>query len=219
MTSAQTSTQASTHSGLVLEDLVIGYSHPLLAPLSQEILPGHTLAVLGPSGCGKSTLLSTIIGVLPPLSGSISLDNKDLAGIPIHQREIGMVFQEPLLFSHLSLVDNIAYGLRASHTDRETARMRAEELLDWVGLSSIKNQRTWEISGGQAGRIALARALAPSPRAILFDEPYSALDTETRIRLAQEVREILQQRNIPAIHVTHDKSEAESVADQLLVLT
>ncbi len=208
----------STHLGLTLKDVVIGYSHPLVDPLSADILPGHALAILGPSGCGKSTLLSTIIGVIPPLSGSIHLNNKDLAGIPIHDREIGMVFQEPLLFSHLSLVDNIAYGLRASHVDRESARARAEELLDWVGLSSIQEQRTWEISGGQAGRVALARALAPNPRAILFDEPYSALDTETRLRLSQEVREILQQRNIPAIHVTHDRSEAESVSDQLLVL-
>lgn len=205
--------------GLVLHELVIGYTHPLHAPLSIEISPGQTLAVLGPSGCGKSTLLSTIIGGIPPLSGEIFLDGKNLSSVPIHQRSIGLVFQEPLLFSHLSLVDNIAYGLRASHVDRETARTRAEQLLDWVGLTSIKNHRTWEISGGQAGRIALARALAPSPHAILFDEPYSALDNETRLRLAGEVRELLRQRNIPAIHVTHDKAEAESVADHLLVLT
>jgi thiamine transport system ATP-binding protein len=207
----------STTPGLLLENLVIGYSHALLSPVSVDIPPGHTLAVLGPSGCGKSTLLSTIIGVIPPLSGSVYLDGKDLSGIPIHQRSIGMVFQEPLLFSHLSLVDNIAYGLRASHVDRDSARERAEELLDWVGLGSIRDQRTWEISGGQAGRVALARALAPNPRAILFDEPYSALDSDTRLRLSQEVREILQQQNIPSIHVTHDRAEAEFVSDQVLV--
>ncbi len=208
----------STTPGLLLDNVVIGYTKALLPPVSVDIPPGHTLAVLGPSGCGKSTLLSTIIGVIPPISGSIHLDGRDLSGIPIHQRSIGMVFQEPLLFSHLSLVDNIAYGLRASHVDRDSARERAEELLDWVGLGSIREQRTWEISGGQAGRVALARALAPNPRAILFDEPYSALDSDTRLRLSQEVREILQQRNIPSIHVTHDRAEAEFVSDQVLVL-
>jgi thiamine transport system ATP-binding protein len=204
--------------GLILNKLVIGYSHPLLEPLSIDIHAGKTLAVLGPSGCGKSTLLATIVGMTPALSGSIILNGRDISNVPIHQRGIGLVFQEPLLFSHLSLVDNIAYGLRAAHVDKEIARAKADELLDWVGLSSIKHQKTWEISGGQAGRVALARALAPNPEALLFDEPYSALDNETRLRLSQEVRDLLRQRNIPAIHVTHDRIEAESVADQLLVL-
>lgn len=205
-------------SSLALRNLVIGYSHPLVEPLSIDIRAGETLAVLGPSGCGKSTLLATIVGMTPALSGSIFLNGRDISNVPIHQRGIGLVFQEPLLFSHLSLIDNIAYGLRAAHVDREVARSKAEELLHWVGLSSIKHQKTWEISGGQAGRVALARALAPNPQALLFDEPYSALDTETRIRLSQEVRDLLRQRNIPAIHVTHDRIEAESIADQLLVL-
>lgn len=205
-------------SGLNLDGLIVGYSEALLAPLSLTISAGQTLAVLGPSGCGKSTLLSTIIGVIPPLGGRITLNERDLTAIPIHQRGIGMVFQEPLLFSHLSLIDNIAYGLKAAHVDRDSAQARAEELLNWVGLTSVRHHKTWEISGGQAGRVALARALAPNPQAILFDEPYSALDNDTRLRLSQEVREILRERKIPAIHVTHDTTEAELVADQLIVL-
>lgn len=204
--------------GLVLRDVVIGYSTALLEPISLTVAPGETLAIVGPSGCGKSTLLSTIAGVIPELAGTLFLNGRNLHGVPIQKRSIGVVFQEPLLFSHLSLIDNIAYGLRASRISRTKARARAEELLDWVGLSAVKNNKTWEISGGQAGRVALARALAPNPQAILFDEPYSALDSETRLRIAHEVKDLLFERNIPSIHVTHDRSEAESIATHTLVL-
>lgn len=205
-------------SGLVVRDLVVGYSRPLHDPFNFSVRKGEILAVLGPSGCGKSTLLSTIAGVIPPLDGQIFLNGRDLANTPIHQRSIGLVFQQPLLFGHLSLIDNIAYGLRVHGTDKSIARARAKELLDWVGLTAVKDQRPWELSGGQAGRVALARAIAPEPEALLFDEPYSALDTDTRLRISQEVAELIRETGIPAIHVTHDKQEAESLATDILYL-
>ncbi len=207
----------NTTNGLHLKSLVIGYTVPLQDPISIQVAPGEILAVLGPSGCGKSTLLSTIAGVIPQLGGSINIDGRIVDHTPINERRIGIVFQEPLLFPHLSLIDNIAYGLRASGMARNESRHRASELLEWVGLNSIKNQRAWEISGGQAGRVALARALAPEPAALLFDEPYSALDSITRFRIAQEVAELLRERKIPAIHVTHDPLEAESLATNTLI--
>lgn len=205
-------------SGLVVRDLVVGYSRPLHDPFNFAVRKGEILAVLGPSGCGKSTLLSTIAGVIPPLDGQIFLNGRDLANTPIHQRSIGLVFQQALLFGHLSLIDNIAYGLRVQGTDKSIARARARELLDWVGLTAVKDQRPWELSGGQAGRVALARAIAPGPEALLFDEPYSALDTDTRLRISQEVAELIRETGIPAIHVTHDKQEAESLATDILYL-
>ena len=206
----------NTQTGLRLESLVIGYTQPLQGPISIGINPGEILAVLGPSGCGKSTLLSTIAGVIPQLGGSISIDGHVVDHTPIHERKIGIVFQEPLLFPQLSLIDNIAYGLRTRGIGKSESRERAAELLNWVGLNTIKDQRTWEISGGQAGRVALARALASEPQALLFDEPYSALDSVTRLRIAQEVADILRVKKIPAIHVTHDPLEAESLATNTL---
>lgn len=204
--------------GLSVVDLEVGYDHSILGPLTWDVAPGEILAVLGPSGCGKSTLLSTIVGAIEPRAGSVLLNNRNLAGVPIHERAIGLVFQEPLLFPHLSLIDNIAYGLRAHREPRDQARARAAELLDWVGLNAVKDQRPWEISGGQAGRIALARALAPGPQALLFDEPYSALDSPTRLRLAAQVKELIADQHIPAIHVTHDQSEAEFISTHILHL-
>lgn len=203
---------------LRVSDLQVGYERPLHNPLNFTVYAGEILAVLGPSGCGKSTLLSTIAGVIPPLGGQVFLNDVDLAHVPIHRRGIGLVFQQPLLFGHLTLIDNIAYGLRAQNIDKPTARARAAELLDWVGLTAIKDQRPGELSGGQAGRVALARALAPEPQALLLDEPYSALDTETRLRIAKEVAELIREKGVPAIHVTHDKQEAESIATNILTL-
>lgn len=207
-----------TTTGLSTSNLVIGYSdsQPLHEPINFTVTPGETLAILGPSGCGKSTLLATIAGITSALSGDILLNGVRVNELPIHKRNIGLVFQDPLLFPHLSLIDNIAYGLRAHNVDRETARVRATELLEWVGLTHVRNNRTWELSGGQAGRVALARAVAPKPEVLLFDEPFSALDSTTRIRLATEVSGLVRSQGIPAIHVTHDEQEAELVATQMM---
>jgi ABC-type Fe3+/spermidine/putrescine transport system ATPase subunit len=202
-----------THSILQVNDLMIGYEKSLTPALNFSVGPGEILVVVGESGCGKSTLLSTLAGVNPPLSGEILLDGKNLSGVPIHKRKIGLVFQEPLLFPHLSLIDNIGYALRAGGESHNAARLRATELLDWVGLSAIAGQKTWQLSGGQAGRVALARAIAAQPAVLLLDEPYSALDPETRLA---DVKNLVTKEGIPTIHVTHDRSEADLLATRTL---
>jgi putative spermidine/putrescine transport system ATP-binding protein len=205
-----------TNSILQVRDLMIGYEKALTPALNFSVGPGEILVVVGDSGCGKSTLLSTLAGVNPPLSGEILLGGRNLNGVPIHKRNIGLVFQEPLLFPHLSLIDNIGYALRASGESHSAARIRATELLDWVGLGEIAGQKTWQLSGGQAGRVALARAIAAKPAVLLLDEPYSALDPETRLRLLSDVKNLVTSEGIPTIHVTHDRGEADLLATRTL---
>ena len=204
------------NSTLHARDLVIGYKSALTPALSFSVGPGEILVVVGESGCGKSTLLSTLAGVIPPLSGEILLGKTNLGGVPIHKRSIGLVFQDPLLFPHLSLIDNIGYSLRASGASKKSARLRATELLEWVGLSEIAGQKTWQLSGGQAGRVALARAIAAKPAVLLLDEPYSALDSATRLRLLADVKSLVTREGIPTIHVTHYHSEADLLATRTL---
>lgn len=202
--------------GLVLDELVIGYTEALRAPISVRIAPGTILGVLGPSGCGKSTLLATIAGIVPALGGDIRLDGRSLTDVRIDRRNVGLVFQDPLLFDHLSVVDNVSYGLRRQGTSREQARARAEELLDWIGMPGVGARSVDTLSGGQAQRVALARAVAPGPRALLLDEPFSALDAPLRRRLAVETRLRIESLGIPAIHVTHDPEEAALLCSEIL---
>ena len=192
-----------TESILRARDLVIGYETPLTQALNFHVGPGEILVVLGESGCGKSTLLSTLSGITRPLSGEILLGEKCLSGVPIHRRNIGLVFQDPLLFPHLSLLDNIGYSLRAQGKTKKEARERAAELLEWVGLSDVTG-------------IALARAIAANPAVLLLDEPYSALDKTTRMRLLTDVKDLITRAGIPTIHVTHDSGEAELLATRTL---
>lgn len=201
-----------TKRGLIVENLVIGYDTALRAPMSFSVPPGAVLAVVGPSGCGKSTLLSTIAGVTPALGGRVVIDGRDVSHMPIQQRRIGMVFQEPLLFPHLNVVDNVAYGPRRAGQSRDQARETARELLSWVGLEDLTGRDVTRLSGGQAQRVALARALAAHPDVLCLDEPFSALDAPLRDRLAKEVSNIVARAAIPAIHVTHDPQEAAAMA-------
>lgn len=196
-----------------LQQLAVGYDTTLLtADLTIET---GIAAILGPSGSGKSTLLATILGSLPSRSGSILVQGRDVQGSQIHQRSIGMVFQDPLLFAHLTVIENIMYGLRRAGINKTDALEQGVELLQWVGLPGFESRSPQELSGGQAQRVALARALAPNPAVLLLDEPYSALDSELRTRLASEVAELLQERKVCAIHVTHDEQEARSITQQI----
>ena len=205
-------------SGLTLEGLVIGYDRPLTAPIHLHIDAGHITAVLGASGSGKSTLLQTIAGAVPALGGRVNVDDRDITALPIHERGVGLMFQEPLLFSHLDVVDNIAYGLRRHGLSRGEARAEASGLLAWVGLAGYERRPVRELSGGQAQRVALARALAPKPRVMLLDEPFSALDVELRTRLADEVPALLRERGCAVCYVTHDPGEAQALADEIIRL-
>lgn len=206
-------TQASmTRTGLIAHDLLIGYDSPLHAPFTFTVAPGTVMAVVGPSGGGKSTLLSTIAGITPPLGGRITIDDRNITALPTHERRIAMVFQEPLLFPHLDVRDNVAYGQRRMGKSRRDAHTHADHLLAWVGLEGLGERDVSQLSGGQAQRVSLARALASEPDALLLDEPFSALDAPLRSRLAQDVLAIVARANIPAIHVTHDPDEAAAMA-------
>jgi len=199
--------------GLELRDLNIGYTSTLITA-NLQVCDGITV-ILGPSGCGKSTLLSTILGSVPALGGSLLLNDVEITSAPIHERRIGMVFQDPLLFSHLTVLQNVMYGLRRLGISKTLAAKKAAELLEWVGLLGYETRSIQELSGGQAQRVALARALAPEPAALLLDEPYSSLDAELRTRLAAEVAELLRSRNVVAVHVTHDEAEARSITSEI----
>ena len=205
-------------SRLETRSLQIGYTKPLIPTLDLYVPSGSILGILGASGRGKSTLLKTLAGVTPPLSGNVLIDGRDVTATAIHERGIGFVFQEPMLFTHLNVIDNIAYGLRRHGISRSQARERGAELLDWVGLAGKERTSVHELSGGQAQRVALARALAPEPAVMLLDEPFSALDTELRSRLVAEVSAMLRNRGCATVYVTHDPSEAAAMADSIIQL-
>lgn len=196
--------------------LVVGYDGWESDPLDLRVEPGTITAILGPSGCGKSTLLSTVAGIRSAVSGRVLVDDVDITTLPAHERTVGMVFQEPLLFPHYDVARNVGYGLERQGISCGDARTRALELLDWVGLAGFGSRSVDELSGGQAQRVALVRALAPNPAIVLLDEPFSALDVDLRRHLAHEVSGLLRERGVAAVHVTHDPAEAEAIADHVV---
>jgi thiamine transport system ATP-binding protein len=177
-----------------------------------DVPAGSVLAILGASGSGKSTLLNTIVGALPCTNGSIFVDDVDVTHMPTYRRNIGIVFQEPLLFTHLDVSRNIGYGIKNEQT-------RIAELLTWLDISELAHRAVTELSGGQAQRVALARALAPRPRVLLLDEPFSALDQDLRKRLAEDLAAIVQREGIATVHVTHDRAEAHLIAQRVVNIT
>ncbi|MFT4201699.1 ABC transporter ATP-binding protein [Gordonia sp. (in: high G+C Gram-positive bacteria)] len=179
---------------------------------------GPVTAILGPSGCGKSTLLRAVAGLVPLAAGSISFDGQDLAAVPPHRRDFGMVFQDAQLFPGRSVAANVAYGLRARRWSRELIGERVAEMLDLVRLPGSIDRRVDDLSGGQAQRVALARALAPRPRLLLLDEPLAALDANLRNRLADDIVDIVNTTGTPAIVVTHDHDEAATMGDEVVVM-
>lgn len=185
--------------------------------VSFELAQGQIGCLLGASGCGKTTLLRSLAGLEPLSSGAIVLHGQLLSQVqrlvPPQQRQMGMVFQDYALFPHLNVAENIQFGLRDA--DRTSKRQRVNELLSLVRLDSLGQRRLHELSGGQQQRVALARALAPQPKLLLLDEPFSNLDVLLRAQLAQEVREILKASQTTAILVTHDQHEAFAMADQI----
>lgn len=188
-----------------------------------DVEPGEVLAVLGPNGSGKTTLLRAIAGLAPIDEGSIRLDDTPLdepgtgVFVPPELRPIGVVFQQYLLFEHLTAVDNVAFGLRARGTPKAEARRRAHEWLVRVGLADRAGARPRELSGGQAQRVALARALAIDPRVLLLDEPLAALDAGTRRQVRRDLRHYLDEFDGVRILVTHDPVDAYALADRVAV--
>lgn len=193
--------------------------HAVVRALSLSLPRGQIGCLLGASGCGKTTALRLIAGFEQPSAGSIAIEGEVVASatrmVPPERRQIGMVFQEYALFPHLSVVDNIAFGLDRHRAKSAAAerRQRVAELLELIGLTGQDDKFPHELSGGQQQRVALARALAPKPRLLLLDEPFSNLDVELRERLSLEVRDILKATGTTAILVTHDQHESFAVAD------
>jgi len=207
---------------LSIEGLKCAYqSQTVLTSVSFAIEPGEIACLLGPSGCGKTTVLRAIAGFIAPEAGEIRLGDQVISNadrvVPPEQRGMGMVFQDYALFPHLSIADNIAFGLGRMASSEKQRRIK--EVLDLVELPDLSKRYPHELSGGQQQRVALARALAPDPRLLLMDEPFSNLDTDLRRQLSQEVRQILKRRGIAAIMVTHDQQEAFTLSDRIGILS
>lgn len=190
----------------------------ILAGVSFEIAAGEVLVALGPSGSGKTTLLRIIAGLEDHDAGEIHLNGQDARSLPPQKRELGVVFQEHALFQRKTVEQNIAFGLETRKLDKKEILKTVEDMLKLVNLSEHRKKYPSQLSGGQRQRVALARALAFKPSAMLFDEPFSALDAVTRLELRREVRSLLREMNIPALFITHDQEEALELADRIIVL-
>ncbi len=186
--------------------------------VSLTIGEGETLALLGPSGCGKSTLLRLIAGLERPDAGRLEFGGQDVTDVPPQLRDVGMVFQAYALFPHLDVAANVAFGLVEDRVPERERRKRTAELLALVGLSGLESRRVDQLSGGQQQRVALARALAPDPALLLLDEPLSNLDEQLREGLKDELGRLLGQLGKRAVYVTHDQTEAFTLADRVALM-
>lgn len=187
--------------------------------LTLHMRPGELVALLGPSGCGKTTALRILAGLDEATSGTVSVDGRDVSRVPANKRDMGMVFQAYSLFPHLTVLDNIAFGLKMRGKTKGDRLSRAKEMLDLVGLSAHQDKYARELSGGQQQRVALARALAIQPRVLLLDEPLSALDAKVRTQLRDEIRRVQLEIGTTTLFVTHDQEEALAVADRVGVMS
>jgi len=183
-----------------------------------EIGEGELLAVIGASGSGKTTLLRLLSGFVLPDSGRILVDGKDITGLAPERRELGVVFQNYALFPHMTLRDNVAYALKLRGMAKAERRAKAGDMLRRVGLAGMEERLPAALSGGQQQRVALSRALVFSPRALLLDEPLSALDAGIRLEMRAEIRHVQQSARISTLHVTHDQEEAFSIADRVAIM-
>lgn len=205
---------------LELDSITVRYGQTAaVSDVSLSVADGEVVALLGPSGCGKSTLLRTVAGLEKPSAGAVRWDSADLAGVPVHRREFGLVFQDGQLFPHRTVAGNVAFGLRMKKVEREARDKRVLSLLELVGLEGYADRRVTQLSGGEQQRVALARALAPSPRLLLLDEPLSALDRALREQLAVDLARLLREAATTALVVTHDHDEAFTLADRVAIMS
>src|SRR6266496_775751 len=183
-----------------------------------DVAPGEFLTLLGPSGCGKTTTLRMIAGFEKPDAGRIRFGGQDVTDLPANQRNIGFVFQNYALFPHLSIFENVAYGLRVRGLAGDTITQRVMDVLALVGLAGYEQQFSGQLSGGEQQRVALARAIVIRPRVLLFDEPLSNLDAKLRVQMRQEIRDLQRRLAITTVYVTHDQEEAMAVSDRIAVM-
>lgn len=195
-------------------DVVID-STPILENVSLEVADSEMVAVLGPSGSGKSTLLRAIAGLVEPATGDIRWDGRSIVGVPPHERGFGLMFQGYALFPHMTVAGNVGFGLKMAGDHDADA---VEEALVSVGLAGFGPRQVESLSGGERQRVALARTLAPEPDLVMLDEPLGALDRNLRQKLVTETRQILEERDVTAIVVTHDREEAVAMSDRLALM-
>lgn len=204
---------------LVVEDVSVHFGgKAALDGVSLEVGPGEIVALLGPSGSGKSTLLRAIAGLETIESGRIAFNGQDLAGVPVHERGFGLMFQSYALFPHLSVADNVAFGLRMKNVAADDVHGRVAEVLGWVGMEQFAHRRVDRLSGGEQQRVALARTLAPRPSLVMLDEPVGALDRMLRERLVEDIAALLDREGAAAIYVTHDHEEARAISDRVAIM-
>jgi len=189
-----------------------------LQSLDLDIAEGEFLTLLGPSGCGKTTTLRLIAGFISPSSGNIYLGEEEITHLPPEKRNVGMVFQDYALFPHMTIEDNIGFGLVERGVDKRSVRTRVQELLALVSLPGVENRYPAQLSGGQQQRIAVARAVAYAPKVLLMDEPLGALDLKLRESMQVELSRIQQELGITAVYVTHDQTEAMNMSDRIAVM-
>ena len=199
-----------------------GSQAPILREISLTVDNGEFLALLGPSGSGKTTLLSVISGLVQPDEGRLFLDGEDITDLPAGRRRFGTVFQSYALFRHMTVAENVGFGLRVAPRSTRPSRgeraARVAQLLEAVGLADLGDRYPAQLSGGQQQRVAMARALAIKPRLLLLDEPFSALDAQVRLSLRAMVRDLPRKLGVTAILVTHDQAEAFAIADRVAVM-
>ena len=192
--------------------------HTVINGLSLTIKPGELFTLLGPSGCGKTTLLRMIIGFNSIEGGAIKVDDQVINTIPVNKRKMGMVFQNYAIFPHMTVEENIAFGLKAQNADKKNMQSRINEMMKVVRIEDHHAKKPDKLSGGQQQRVALARALVINPKVLLMDEPLSNLDAKLRVEMRNAIKEIQQEVGITTVYVTHDQEEALAISDRIAVM-
>lgn len=205
---------------MTLQDIDVCYDKKkqILKGLHLEVEKGELVSLLGPSGCGKTTTLRVVAGFMEPQNGNFTLDGTDLTKVPVHKRNFGLVFQSYALFPHLSVYDNVAFGLKMRKNDKAEIDKKVKNILEICDLSELAKRFPKQMSGGQRQRVALARALVIEPKLLLLDEPLSNLDAKLRINMRMEIKRIQKKLGITTLFVTHDQEECFSISDKVAIM-
>lgn len=205
---------------LQVKDLAKSYDgkNKVLKDISFTVENGELVSILGPSGCGKTTTLRIIAGLISATEGQILVDQKDISKVPVYKRNFGMVFQSYALFPHMTVFNNVAFGLKMKKISKKDIKQKVDEILEITGLSQLASRYPKELSGGQQQRVSLARALVVHPQLLFMDEPLSNLDAKLRIKMRGEIRDLQKKLNMTVLFVTHDQKECFAISDKVLIM-